>query len=108
MRDLYLEFKEYGRDPISRLGKRLELGDDGTPLFVIPKHNGALDSFFEMIWDVYGDKTGIQLSNMTHRVGEPWKIVAEQYGNDLAEKPTISSDIIRASFGRKIDALPER
>jgi uncharacterized phage-associated protein len=101
VRDLYVEFKDFGRNPITRLGERLEL-KDGEPAFVIPEHDGTLASFFEKIWDVYGSKTGIQLSNMTHKKGEPWEIVAEKYGYDLSEKPTIPSDIIRAAFERRI------
>jgi uncharacterized phage-associated protein len=105
VRDLYIEFKEFGRDPISRFGRRLELGNDNVPSFVTPRHNGTLDSFFEDIWSVYGDKTGVQLSNMTHRKGEPWTIVAENYRYDLTEKPTIPSEIIEAAFEEKINAL---
>ena len=101
VRDLYMEFKEFGRDPITRLGKRLGL-KNGVPSFEIPQHDGTLDSFFEQIWNVYGNKTGIQLSNMTHREGEPWTTVAEQYDYDLADKPIIPSEIIRASFVRRI------
>ena len=101
VRDLYVEFKEFGRHPITRLGKRLEL-KNGVPSFVIPEHDGTLKPFFEKIWSVYGNRTGIQLSNMTHKKGEPWVIVAEQYGYDLSEKPTIPSDIIRAAFERRV------
>ena len=70
-RTLYSEFNEFGRSPITRPGKLLEIGEDGETNFVVPKHDGTLDGFFEKVWGVYGDKTGIQLSNMTHRPGEP-------------------------------------
>ncbi len=80
---------------------------DGVSSFDYPKHDGKLVSFFEKIWDVYGDKTGIQLSNMTHREGEPWTIVAKQYRYNLVDKPTIPSEIIRDAFAKKINALIE-
>lgn len=102
VRDLYMAFKDFGRDPVTQPGKRLALMDDGTPGFVIPKHDGTLDQFFKKIWGVYGNKTGIQLSNMTHRPEEPWTIVAEQYGYDLKDKPIIPNEIIRACFARRI------
>ena len=104
VRNIYIAFKEFGRDSISTLGKGLELGADGSPSFVTSKHDGTLNSFFEEIWNVYGDKTGIQLSNMTHREGEPWTIVAKTYKYDLTEKPTIPSEIIEVAFARKIRA----
>lgn len=100
--DLYGQFKRFGRDPITELGQRLEMGADGNFGFVVPKHDGSLDRFFESVWNAYKDKTGIQLSNMTHMPGEPWTIVAENYGYDLSSKPTIPSEIIEAVFAERV------
>lgn len=102
VRSLYSEFNEFGRSPVTKLGKHLEIGEDGAPSFLVPEHNGPLDGFFEKVWNVYGDKTGIQLSNMTHRHGEPWTVVAEQYHYDLTGKPIISNEIIEACFANKL------
>ena len=101
VRDLYIQFKDAGRSPISHLGKRMEVAN-GKVTLVEPKHDGSLEEFFESIWSVYGDYSGIQLSNMTHRPGEAWTLVAEQYGYDLTSKPTITSEIIEAVFERKV------
>lgn len=67
--DLYGQFKGFGRNPITELGKRLESSVDGGFKFVVPKHDGALDIFFENVWNAYKGYTGIQLSNMTHLPG---------------------------------------
>lgn len=101
--DLYGQFKKFGRNRITELGKRLEPRADGGFGFVVPRHDGSLDSFFESVWNVYKDKSGIQLSNMTHMDGEPWTIVAESYGYDLSSKPTIPSEIIEAVFARRVE-----
>ena len=101
IRDLYVEFRTVGKNPITRLGKRIDI-KDGKTTFVHPEHDGSLNDFFERIWDVYGDYTGIQLSNMTHRPGEAWTMVAEQYGYDLSAKPLIPPEIIEAAFERKV------
>lgn len=100
--DLYGQFKKFGRNPITELGKRLEVSGGNGFNFVVPRHDGALDNFFESIWDVYKRYTGIQLSNMTHLPGEPWTIVAEKYGYDLTSKPTIPSEIIEAVFAKRV------
>lgn len=103
VRDLYLEFKSAGRGSITSLGTRMEI--EGLKVSrTIPRHDGSLDGFFESVWNVYGGYTGIQLSNMTHREGEPWTIVAEEYGYDLSTKPTITSEIIEAAFERKVQS----
>ena len=107
VRNLYGAFKQYGREAITNLGKQLEINSDGDVSFVIPKHDGSLDNFFELIWGAYGDKTGIQLSNMTHSPGEPWTIVAEQYNYDLSDKPTIPTEVIEASFVRKLQSIQQ-
>ena len=99
---LYPAFKDFGRNRIDELGKRLENGEDGEPSFVYPEHDGSLDGYFEKVWEAYSDKTGIQLSNMTHREGEPWTIVAKKYYYDLSDKPLIPSEIIRDSFARRV------
>lgn len=101
VRDLYVEFKDAGRDPIARLGKRMEI-TDGKIAMIQPRHDGSLDNFFESVWSTYGKYTGIQLSNMTHRPGEAWTVVAEQYNYDLSSKPTITSEIIESVFERKV------
>ena len=101
VRDLYLQFKDSKRAPIMNLGKRMEF-NEGKVEMVEPRHDGSLNDFFESVWSVYGGYTGIQLSNMTHRPGEAWTIVAEQYNYDLSAKPTITSEIIEAVFERKV------
>ena len=106
IRSLYVEFHDAGRDPITRLGTRLEIKNDEVT-FVTPKHDGSLDDFFESIWGVYGQYTGIQLSNMTHDPGEPWTIVAEQYGYDLKAKPTIPSEIIESVYRHKVESVEQ-
>jgi len=99
---LHREFRDAGRKPIARLGDRMEIGEDGKVAFATPKHDGSLDGFFESVWNVYGGYTGIQLSNMTHRPGEAWTLVAEQYGYDLSATPLIPSEIIENVFERKV------
>lgn len=99
VRDLYIEFKDAGRGPISKLGSRLEQTAQG---FVkkTPVHDGTYDSFLESIWQSYGQHTGIHLSNATHAPGEPWSIVAQHY--DLSQKPTIPNELIFKVFAGKV------
>lgn len=73
---LYYEFKEFGRRPINRNATDLHLSDFEYFEFVKPKvevddeQNHAL---LNRIWDVYGGYTPVQLSNMTHKDGTPWR-----------------------------------
>lgn len=100
VRDLYIQFKKFGRDPITRLGTRLEFRD-GRVAIVTPKHNGSLDDFLGAVWDAYKEYSGVRLSNATHAPGEPWELVSRHY--NLEEKPTIPIHLIKAVFDKKND-----
>tara|TARA_Y100000815_G_scaffold226694_5_gene214868 strand:- start:9997 stop:10506 length:510 start_codon:yes stop_codon:yes gene_type:complete len=99
VRDLYIEFKDFGRDPITKLGTRLE-SRGGEFEVVTPKHDGSLDGFLQVVWDNYKKYKGTRLSNATHARGEPWEIVSRHY--DLDEKPTIPIELIQEVFKAKI------
>ena len=70
---MYYEFKDFGRDPINRNATELCLDDFE---FITPKvknddeQNHAL---LNRIWEVYGRYTPVELSNMTHKDGTPWR-----------------------------------
>ena len=100
IRDLYIEFKEAGRRPITKLGTRLTM-KDGNVVVETPQYDGPLNSYLTSVWDAYKKHTGIQLSNATHAAGEPWKIVANHY--DLDGKPTIPNELIADVFRKKIE-----
>ncbi len=97
IRSLYYEFREFGRRNIDRLGNIVLSNGEKAPH--VEKN---IDNFLENIWNCYGDKIGIQLSNMTHDKGEPWTIVAENCKYNLDNKPIISADVIKQSFKKKL------
>ncbi len=99
VRDLYIEFKDFGRKPINELGTRLE-ERDGEFVRITPEHDGSLDDFLCAVWDNYKTFRGVRLSNATHAKGEPWEIVSRHY--DLADKPTIPNELIEKVFKEKI------
>lgn len=99
VRDLYIEFKDFGKEPITKLGTRLEQTNDGFEVKT-PKHDGSLDDFLCAVWDQYKPFKGTRLSNATHAHGEPWEIVSRHY--DLDDKPTISPELIESVFKAKI------
>jgi uncharacterized phage-associated protein len=62
---LYHEFKTWGNGAILQKG----WADFGAPPRVEDKETIA---FLEMVWDTYGNSSGVQLSNRTHAPGTPW------------------------------------
>lgn len=93
---LYHEFKSFGSSKIDRYAMDFDIENDFK--LIAPKlpTDKELEDFLKKIWNVYGEFTGIQLSNMTHLPNTPWKKV---WGEDGVPVNTdISDEIIKEHF----------
>ena len=104
---IYHEFKNFGRDPITRRILKLEsLGASVKELLnsrlVSPKiepEDTDTQNFLERIWEVYGGLTGVQLSNMTHATNGAWHKAREQaHGRQGIDIP---DELIKEEFIQK-------
>lgn len=107
VRDIYGQFRDFGRKPIS--GKRatvLRRIGSGILDFKIeqpPSVSADIREFLQNIWDAHKSFSGIQLSNATHMPGEPWTIMRDEYGS-LDDKPRIPNELIRDVYKTKLSA----
>lgn len=106
VQSIYGEFRDFGREPIG--DKRAMVLEPAANAWtfnfkrpVAPPQD--VQEFLEQIWNLHKGLTGIQLSNATHAVGEPWTIIKDRVGN-LESKPLIPNDLIRETFKRKLPA----
>lgn len=69
---LYHEFKKYGSGPITSPALSMELS--GTMLRFVKPSVGDEQTMDLLgnVWEVYGDMSAVQLSNLTHEPGSPW------------------------------------
>lgn len=75
LRSVYDEFKVYGANPITKFAKTAT-GD----VFVINEcASEAVTECINEVWSKYRYKTGIELSNITHKSGGAW---IKAYAND--------------------------
>ena len=99
---LYHEFKHYGRNPIT--GRATDIAPAGDTLeWTTPhvKDNDAdIHTLLDRIWEVYGDFTGIQLSNITHAPGTPWESVWQE--NQGMKNVHISNELIKQYYQNSI------
>lgn len=86
---LYHSTKHFGR---SQIPHRL-IADSGLS-------NPVLEDFLSGVVDDYGQLSGIQLSNLTHRKGTPWELVFEP--NVLGIE--IPDDLIEDHYTRALNA----
>lgn len=115
VRSLYGEFAEFGRKAIDRKARELlpvkgESGgwgfevvepsiDSESPLDVDKELARAV---LNRVWEVYGNLSAIQLSNMTHAENEPWRIIQKAIGEPLPKGLHIPNETIRECFQNKL------
>ena len=78
IRELYFEFRSFGKSPITKKGTTFQVSDFLVLDFEIPeiedKDEKAKDTI-NAVWAAYGKYDGLTLANMTHVEGTPWKKV---------------------------------
>ena len=103
IRDLYHDFKRFGNGPITQPALELKRGPSAMQ-FQFTKPEIAQDSppeilsLLNRVWAVYKGFTSIQLSNMTHTPGSPWRIARDQ------GLSVIPQEIIREWFTTQMNA----
>lgn len=95
IRDLYDAFRNFGNLPITEPAKAAQI--TGTALQItqpkISKHQDPeMENLLGQVWETYKHFTAIQLSNMTHVPGSPWRTAREN------DQPFISDDLISTYF----------
>ena len=109
VRNIYIQFNEYGRDPIAdkRAQELVRISGGGDYEFLNYEFRepdpvpNDVQEFLERTWETHKKFTGIQLSNATHAQGEPWAIVKDHYVS-LDGKPKIPNELIRDVFRAKL------
>lgn len=96
---VYQEFRDFGIRGINRFGRALiRCGDQFAIAEPHLENPERLDPLFERIWQVYGQYSGNQLSDMTHRPDAPWTKVREPYGDNVPRSLLIPKDLMRDYF----------
>jgi uncharacterized phage-associated protein len=85
---LYHDLKQYGNEPVTEELHSVKYEDGKFSRFVprVDDSDEKAKAIIEQVWEVYGKFSPIQLSNLTHEHGTPWKTITSEY-------PTIPSDL---------------
>ncbi len=108
IRSLYREFREYGDRNITEKGSvfKTHVKPDGRRSLKIlrptiddnPESAMFTKQILDRVREVYGKYTAIQLSNMTHELGTPWRLIQDLYEGKPPKGTDIPSDIIKNYF----------
>lgn len=110
IRTLYHEFKHHGNSHIEGYSTNFDDYERGFIKFNTPflEQGGPSDqveptrAFLARIWEVYGQFSATQLSNMTHVADSPWSEVYNQYGGNPPKGTDIPPELMREYFiGKK-------
>lgn len=106
--ELYGHFKSAGSGAIQEqratvMQKAGEGWLDYTFVEPPPPEHGVLE-FLRQVWETHKSLSGVELSNATHALGEPWTIVKDLHSGDLSRKPMIPLDVMRDVFVGKMSA----
>lgn len=99
---VYHEFKNYRDEPIP--GPFLNFDDDyniDSSFELSDEERCTLGKFLTSIWNEYGSHTGMQLSQLTHASGSPWRGLYDKYKGDIPRRKKIDNQSIKRHFQDK-------
>ena len=97
---LYQNLKAHRNEPIMQPAS--EFFDFNDP--PVPTDTGLI-SLIGRVWNKYGNKSGGQLSDLTHRPGSPWHTMAKKHGFRVPQGLTIPANLIRHHYRTEIPRL---
>lgn len=105
IRSLYGQFKHFGNMPITERAKLYKLlpGEKfrlkvTTPAIPDSPEAAPVRDLLDRVWEVYSPFTAIQLSNMTHQQGTPWRQVMDAHNGEPPKGTDIPAKWIRGYF----------
>jgi uncharacterized phage-associated protein len=99
---VYRAFKSYGSDPVTGYALDYSLQFDQIYPFSLwdpfneSEEEQALDTI-QQVWEKYGEKSGVELSRLTHNPNTPWYLVTNG-GKKIGVNTEIPDDIIRDHY----------
>lgn len=108
VRSLYNEFREFGASEITRLATKMIHIKPLKFKYSCPSLKDTIgqdvefaEKLLKRIWEVYGEFSAVQLSNMTHAPGTPWDQVNKLYGGKIPKYATIPNELILDYFKKE-------
>lgn len=86
---IYHEFKRFGNSPIEGYSVLLNQENNDIVYPVVDKDDDDTFKILDIVWNLYKDKDGWQLREITHEKNSPWTYAFEQGQNTLLEDKKI-------------------
>jgi uncharacterized phage-associated protein len=100
IRDVYHEFKKYGRNAIDGRATYRELTDTGERTPIAATFPEQTEQVLRRVWDVYHNYSGVELSSMAHLEGTPWDQMVGQLKPEQRRDIPIPNRLMREYYSR--------
>lgn len=110
---IYREFRNYGDQHITSRAQEVRVQNDEIETFQPDFESEdpgeswdkcATQAIIERIWTLYQDYSGIQLSNLTHNDGSPWRTIREKFlDQEIPKGINIPNELIQKFFEHKLE-----
>jgi uncharacterized phage-associated protein len=97
VRSIYKDLQEFRDQSITRFVR----SDFFVRPFLNPMELNHLAPFLKNVWDVYAKHTAGQLSNLTHKVGTPWREIYDACDGIIPFGERIVNKDIKSHFDKK-------
>lgn len=84
-RGVYNAFSRYGNGKIDAPAPGNPISGDVPPISVDSQDKQRIQPFLDWIWNEYGGRSGVQLSDETHAPGTPWQRIAASNGYSVPQ-----------------------
>ena len=99
IKEVYDSFKQNGNQVITQKEQVFDFSTGNSILPEIDKNDKSTIEFLNVIKDVYGNYTALELSKSTHIDESPWDIVRKQ------ESDIIDNEIIKRYFRKQLEKI---
>ena len=97
---IYHEFKNFGNAAITMRATEFDLRTFGLKEVTLPNDQTTepLKKFLREVWHIYGKKSGLELSSLTHQPGTPWYKTWFESGGNARKGVDIPDQLIREHY----------
>lgn len=96
---VYHEFKKFGYTPIKRLAEEVDWEDDDSIPVPPPQDDARFDKVLDFVWEKYGKRPSLDLSELSHVEGGPWDRARKENIYNLRNKD-IPDEYIKEYFSK--------
>ena len=99
---IYHEFKRFGDRPITNYAIEcvLDTGEISYP--IVDKKDDTTFKVLDVVWSIYKDKSGIELSRITHEPNSPWNHAFQQ-GKNTEMNDALIIERVKEAFKRHLN-----